>query len=146
MARTGLGPWKIVLAKDSSSHPGWIMHKITWRDHNDSTSQSWWMSHQSWSNWSSSVVSISYFVFNSLPARGDLFSADNLCKQFGPRFRPDILSGLIWIQTVWHPGILKKSSIQRVKYGTMMITCEGIWKSKSWSKYTFSQICSFWPT
>ena len=26
MARTGLGPSKIVLAKGSSSHPGWIMH------------------------------------------------------------------------------------------------------------------------
>ena len=30
MARTGLGPWKIVLAKGSSSHPGWIMHTMTW--------------------------------------------------------------------------------------------------------------------
>ena len=31
MARTGLGPWKIILAKDSSSHPVWIMYKMTCR-------------------------------------------------------------------------------------------------------------------
>ena len=31
MARTGLGPSKIVLAKGSSSHPGWILNKLTVR-------------------------------------------------------------------------------------------------------------------
>ena len=39
MARTGLGPLKLVLAKGSSSHPGWIMHKMILRDHDDSSSQ-----------------------------------------------------------------------------------------------------------
>ena len=39
MARTGLGPSKIVLAKGSSSHPGWSMHKMTCRDCDDSSSQ-----------------------------------------------------------------------------------------------------------
>ena len=29
-----------------------------------------------------------------------LMSADNLCKRFGPRSGPDVLSGLIWIQNV----------------------------------------------
>ena len=32
MAQTELGPWKLVLAKGISSHPGWIMLKITSRD------------------------------------------------------------------------------------------------------------------
>ena len=40
-----------------------------------------------------------------------VLSADNLCKQFGPRSGLTILSGLIWIQTIWHsdgiPEILK---------------------------------------
>ena len=39
MARTGLGPWKLVLAKGSSSHSGWIMLKMTGRDHDHSSSQ-----------------------------------------------------------------------------------------------------------
>ena len=39
MARTGLEPLKIILAKGSSSHPVWIMHKTTYRDHNDSSGQ-----------------------------------------------------------------------------------------------------------
>ena len=55
MARTGLGPWKIVLAKGSSSHPGWIWHKMTCRDYDDSSSQTRWMSHQSSSHWRSTV-------------------------------------------------------------------------------------------
>ena len=33
MAWTGLRPWKIVLAKGSSSHSGWIMPKATCTDH-----------------------------------------------------------------------------------------------------------------
>ena len=33
-------------------------------------------------------VSTSCFVFNSLPARGDLLSTDNHCKQLGPRLDP----------------------------------------------------------
>ena len=37
---------------------------------------------------SQKVVSTSYFVFKSLLARGDLLSADNFCKQFGPRYGP----------------------------------------------------------
>ena len=36
-------------------------------------------------NYSQKVVSTSCFVFNSLPAKGDLLSADNHSKQFGPR-------------------------------------------------------------
>ena len=47
MARTSLAPCKIVLAKGSSSHPGWLMHKKTFRDHNGSCSQPRRMSHQS---------------------------------------------------------------------------------------------------
>ena len=39
------------------------------------------------------------------------------------------MSGLIWIQTFWHPDVIeKKSSIQRVKYGTIT-KCEGIRKA-----------------
>ena len=56
MAWTGLGSWKIVLAKGSSSHTGWLMHKMTCRDHNDSSSQPRWMSHQSSSHCSSTVI------------------------------------------------------------------------------------------
>ena len=37
VAQTDLGPWTMVLAKGSSSHPGWIMHKMTCRDHDDSS-------------------------------------------------------------------------------------------------------------
>ena len=39
MAQTGLGPRKLFLAKGSSSHPGWIMHKMNCRGHDDSSSQ-----------------------------------------------------------------------------------------------------------
>ena len=39
---------------------------------------------------------VNCFVFNSLPA----VSADNVCKQFGPRSGPTKMLGLIWIQTV----------------------------------------------
>ena len=38
MARTGLESWKKILAKSSSSHPGWIMYKTACRDHGDSSS------------------------------------------------------------------------------------------------------------
>ena len=31
-----------------------------------------------------------------------LLSADNIFKKLGPRSGPDKMSGLIWIQTVWH--------------------------------------------
>ena len=44
-------------------------------------------------------------------------SADNLCKQFGPRSdRPDKMSGLIWIQTVHTDGmyLLLKSWIWKI--------------------------------
>ena len=41
---------------------------------------------------------------------------------------PDKMSGLIWIQTVRHPDGIEKSSIQRVKYGTV-IKCAGIIKA-----------------
>ena len=44
-----------------------------------------------------------FFVFNSLPARSDfccMLSADNLCKQFGPRSSPIKRLDLIWSQTV----------------------------------------------
>ena len=34
-----LGQCKLVLAKGSSSHPGWIMHKMSCRDHDESFSQ-----------------------------------------------------------------------------------------------------------
>ena len=50
MGLTGLGPWKKVLAKGSSTHPGWIMHRISWRDHDNSSSHPMWMSHQSLSH------------------------------------------------------------------------------------------------
>ena len=50
-----LGIMKIVLANGSSSHPGWIMHEMTWRDYNGSSSWPRWMSHQSSSHWSSTV-------------------------------------------------------------------------------------------
>ena len=33
------GPCKIVLAKGSSSHPGWILHKMTCKDQTDGSSQ-----------------------------------------------------------------------------------------------------------
>ena len=41
MAQTGLGQSKLFLAKGSSSQPGWIMHKMTYRDHHDSSSPPW---------------------------------------------------------------------------------------------------------
>ena len=39
MALIGLGPQKRVLAKGSSSHPELIMHKMTFKDHDNSSSQ-----------------------------------------------------------------------------------------------------------
>ena len=41
-----------------------------------------------------------YLQVNSLPP-----IADNLCKQFGTR-----MSGLIWIQTIWHCLLLARAS------------------------------------
>ena len=41
-----------------------------------------------------------WVLFNSFPASGDLLSADNLYKQFGPRSGPKKRSDQIWIQTV----------------------------------------------
>ena len=60
------------------------------------------------------------YVFNSLPA----MSADNLCKQFGPR--PGLTKCQAWSGSKMFDTrmVFKKSSIQRVKYGT-----EGIIKS-----------------
>ena len=39
------------------------------------------------------------FCIKTLP---DMSSADNLCKQFGPRSGPTFCSGLFGVQTVWH--------------------------------------------
>ena len=62
------------------------------------------------------TVSRSCSLFDSLPASGDFC---HLLIIFANSLEPDqadILSGLILIQTVWHPdGISKISSIQRVK-------------------------------
>ena len=39
-------------------------------------------------------------------------SADNICKEFGPRSGP---SGLIWIQTVWHSNGILDFFIEKVE-------------------------------
>ena len=64
------------------------------------------------------------YVFNSLPA----MSADNLCKQFGPRPGPTKCQAWSGSKMFDTRMVLKKSSIQRVKYGTV-IKSEGIIKS-----------------
>ena len=73
---------------------------------------------------SQKVVSRSCFVFNTLPA----MSADNLCKQFGPRSGPTKCRAWSGSKLFDTRMVLKKSSIQRVKYGTI-IKCEGIIKA-----------------
>ena len=63
-------------------------------------------------------------VFNSLP----LLSADNLCNQFGPRSGPTKCRAWSGSKLFDSLMVLKKSRIQRVKYGTI-IKCEGIVKA-----------------
>ena len=82
---------------------------------------------------SQKVVSRSFFsVFNTLPASGIcghlLIQFANICKQFGPRSGPTkcwAWSGSKLFDTLM---LLKKSSIQSVKYGTI-IKCDGIIKT-----------------
>ena len=74
------------------------------------------------------VASRSCSVFNSLPTSGDLchllitfansLEPDQARQNVGPALEPNCLTVLI-----------KKSSIQRVKYGTIIIKCEGIIKA-----------------
>ena len=76
-AWTGLGSWKIVLAKGSSSHPGWIMHRIclfvlllyvpsqqlwSWRDSQFTTTL---FPGQAWSNKQLTSTSCTYFRLSS---------------------------------------------------------------------------------
>ena len=77
---------------------------------------------------SQKVVSTSCFVFNSLPTRGDLLSCDKLCKQFGPRSGPTKCWAWSGSKLFDTRMVLKTSSIQRVKYGTI-IKCEEIIKA-----------------
>ena len=66
------------------------------------------------------------------------------------QIRPDKILGLIWIQIVWHPDGIEK--IQHPK--SKIWHNNKVWrnnksrirKSKSWSKYTFSQKFNFWTT
>ena len=77
---------------------------------------------------SQKVVSTSSFVFNSLAARGDFcclliaftnsLDPDRAKQNIEPDLDPNCLKMMV----------LKKSSIQRVKYGTI-IKCEGIIKA-----------------
>ena len=96
------------------------------------------------------VASTSCFEFNSLPARGDFCC---LLITFANSLDPDQarqMSGLIWIQIVWHPDGIEKIQYPKSKiwYNDKVSrnNKNNIWKSKSWSKYTFSQICNFWTT
>ena len=74
-------------------------------------------------NFSQKVVSTSCFVFNSLPTRGDFCC---LLITFANSLDPDqSRSGSKLFDTLMVP---KKSSIQNVKYGTI-IKCEGIIKA-----------------
>ena len=60
------------------------------------------------------------FVFNSLLSRGDFCC---LLITFANSLDPDQARqnvGLVWIQTVWHPNGIEKSSIHIVKYGTII--------------------------
>ena len=62
MARTGFGPWKIELAKGSSSLPGWIMHIMNFRDHDNSSSRlRWWVIRV----WASEVLL--YLIIHKIP-------------------------------------------------------------------------------
>ena len=75
---------------------------------------------------SQKVVSTSCFVFNSLPARGDFcFPLITFANSLDPDQARHIVGPDLdtWIA-------LKNSSTQRVKYGTIMITCEGIIKAR----------------
>ena len=59
---------------------------------------------------------VSCFVFSSLPA----MSVDNLCKQFGSRSGPIKYQARSGSKLFDTPMKLKNSSIQRVKYGTII--------------------------
>ena len=86
---------------------------------------------------SQKVVSINCSVLNSLPASGDFChllitfvissDPDQARQHVGSDLDPNCLTP--W----WY---WKKSSIQRVKYGTI-IQCEWIIQTKRWPKYTF---------
>ena len=44
-------------------------------------------------------------------------SADNLWKQFGTQIWPDRMSGLIWIQTVWHSDRIPEIIFRKKWFG-----------------------------
>ena len=78
-----------------------------------------------------------------------VISADKHCKQFGPdQARQNVGSDLD--PNCLHPDGIEKSSIQRVKYGTINTVIRNnksnIGKSKSQTRYTFLQICNFYTS
>ena len=94
------------------------------------------------------IVSTSCFIFIPLLAMGDFCC---LLITIANRLDPDETQHNVGPDqdlNCWHPSVLmvlNNSSIQRVKYGTINHK-SNIGKSKSWSNYTFSQICNFWTT
>ena len=54
------------------------------------------------------------------------------------------MSDLIWIQTVGHSDDIEKSSVQRVKYGTI-INCEGVVKQYTKTEKLFRKYVIFEP-
>ena len=75
---------------------------------------------------SQKVVSTSFFLYFTLYPL--LLSADNLCKQFETRSGPTNCRARSGSKLFDTRMVLKISSIQRVKYG-IIIMCEGIIKA-----------------
>ena len=80
--------------------------------------------------YSQKVVSTSCFYFDFLPARGDFccLLIHVSLQTVWTQIRPDKMSSLIWIQCFDTGMVLKKFSIQRVIYVTI-VKCEGIIKA-----------------
>ena len=94
----------------------------------------------------------------------DVSSADNLCKQFGPRSGPTKVSGLIWNWTVWHSEGSPERFFRKKWFWKNQQTTKKVGKNtqsaKSWStgglflgkisrkvhwwKFKISKILNFW--
>ena len=125
MARTGLRPWKFVLAKGNSNHPGWIKHKMNLRDHNDSSSQPRWTSYQSLSNWSSNALVYQFLILT----RGHIWN--------------DILTGFVCHSTILTQFVIccpdSKATLGRLSFKFWLITAHEIHRCPTHIKYKYKQ-------
>ena len=97
---------------------GWVLRKIAWvRFIRDCIFRFTWVRHVSLKISKRSIAKTQPFAtWIDLTLSLLVSSADKLCKLFWTQIRPDMMSGLIWIQTVLDCDVFLKEFFEKVDF------------------------------